>query len=282
MSQGLSARAFTHGSDIYFNQGEYNIGSTEGNQLLAHELTHVIQQKGLQSTQIQRMTREEALDYGRNINVRYPGWLTRIPNCPCTIADARASSEFREASGLHGLVNPLILDWFHPGASNEVRSTRGYQTEPGTNHGQQCTYDAIGNLITEGTGAGTPDVWSAYTNNSEHQIYDVETFGHLGWQLYTQFWTPNNGNNCNPNSGRGYRNRPIAIPSHIQDKIVRIQNQLDGFWHSDEQIRTIIRIVHEVTNPSDMAILRRVVSPLLIKLLDHGDRARIRVEMSRI
>lgn len=44
MNQGLSARAFTHGSDIYFNRGEYNPGSTEGKTLLAHELTHVVQQ----------------------------------------------------------------------------------------------------------------------------------------------------------------------------------------------------------------------------------------------
>lgn len=47
MNQGLSARAFTHGSDIYFNRGEYNPASTEGKRLLAHELTHVVQQKNL-------------------------------------------------------------------------------------------------------------------------------------------------------------------------------------------------------------------------------------------
>ena len=44
MSQGLGARAFTHGSDIYFNSGEYNPGTSEGKHLLAHELTHVVQQ----------------------------------------------------------------------------------------------------------------------------------------------------------------------------------------------------------------------------------------------
>jgi hypothetical protein len=46
MNQGLNARAFTHGSDIYFNQGEYSPGSSEGKRLLAHELTHVVQQGG--------------------------------------------------------------------------------------------------------------------------------------------------------------------------------------------------------------------------------------------
>ena len=44
MNKGLGAKAFTHGSDIYFNKGEYNPGSPEGKRLLAHELTHVVQQ----------------------------------------------------------------------------------------------------------------------------------------------------------------------------------------------------------------------------------------------
>jgi hypothetical protein len=40
----LNAQAFTHGCDIYFNEGKYNPESTEGMRLLAHELTHVAQQ----------------------------------------------------------------------------------------------------------------------------------------------------------------------------------------------------------------------------------------------
>ncbi len=46
MSQELGAQAFTHGSDIYFNSGKYNTQSSSGQHLLAHELTHTIQQKG--------------------------------------------------------------------------------------------------------------------------------------------------------------------------------------------------------------------------------------------
>ncbi len=44
LNQQLGARAFTTGSDIFFRQGEYNPGSSDGQQLLAHELTHVVQQ----------------------------------------------------------------------------------------------------------------------------------------------------------------------------------------------------------------------------------------------
>ena len=46
MSQDLGARAFTHGNDIYFNSGQYDPGSKSGKHLLAHELTHTVQQTG--------------------------------------------------------------------------------------------------------------------------------------------------------------------------------------------------------------------------------------------
>ncbi len=44
MSKDLNAQAFTHGSDIYFNTGKFNPDSTGGQHLLAHELTHTVQQ----------------------------------------------------------------------------------------------------------------------------------------------------------------------------------------------------------------------------------------------
>lgn len=44
MSRQMGARAFTYGNDIYFNQGEYAPDSSAGKHLLAHELTHVVQQ----------------------------------------------------------------------------------------------------------------------------------------------------------------------------------------------------------------------------------------------
>jgi hypothetical protein len=44
MSNQIGARAFTHGRDVYFNEGEYNTSSEEGQHLIAHELTHTVQQ----------------------------------------------------------------------------------------------------------------------------------------------------------------------------------------------------------------------------------------------
>lgn len=44
LNQQLGARAFTTGSDIFFREGEYNPTSSDGQRLISHELTHVVQQ----------------------------------------------------------------------------------------------------------------------------------------------------------------------------------------------------------------------------------------------
>ena len=46
LNRSLNAKAFTHGSDIFFSKGEYQPNTRGGNNLLAHELTHVVQQGG--------------------------------------------------------------------------------------------------------------------------------------------------------------------------------------------------------------------------------------------
>jgi hypothetical protein len=46
LAHSVAARAFTTGPDVYFAKGEYQPGAGEGNRLLAHELSHVVQQRG--------------------------------------------------------------------------------------------------------------------------------------------------------------------------------------------------------------------------------------------
>jgi Domain of unknown function (DUF4157) len=53
LSRLLNAQAFTIGNDIYFNEGRYQPESQTGKHLLAHELTHTIQQ-GRSHVAIQR------------------------------------------------------------------------------------------------------------------------------------------------------------------------------------------------------------------------------------
>ena len=57
MNRELNAKAFTTGNDIYFNEGEYQPHTSNGKQLLAHELTHTVQQNGsVQSIQQKKDT----------------------------------------------------------------------------------------------------------------------------------------------------------------------------------------------------------------------------------
>jgi len=44
MSSSIHAQAFAHGNDIYFNEGRFSPHTERGGTLLAHELTHTIQQ----------------------------------------------------------------------------------------------------------------------------------------------------------------------------------------------------------------------------------------------
>lgn len=46
LNRSIGARAFTTGSDIFMRPEEFKPDTTEGKELLAHELTHVVQQTG--------------------------------------------------------------------------------------------------------------------------------------------------------------------------------------------------------------------------------------------
>lgn len=61
LNRELDAKAFTVGSDIFFSEGAYDPHGSEGQGLLAHELTHVGQQTGFggQAAAVQRQLDEE-------------------------------------------------------------------------------------------------------------------------------------------------------------------------------------------------------------------------------
>lgn len=44
-AQAVNAHAYTSGSNVVFQRGKYDPGSTDGRVMLAHELTHVVQQR---------------------------------------------------------------------------------------------------------------------------------------------------------------------------------------------------------------------------------------------
>jgi hypothetical protein len=272
MNRQLQARAFTFGSDIYFNSGEYKPESSTGKSLLAHELTHVVQQNG-DAQKIQRMSAADALTIAQGLNTTYPNWLDVLPDCPCTYNEAMANPDVWKDS-----TSPFS-SWFHPGAAHDVRTKHGYPTIPDSSHGQQCTYDNEGKLITNGPGAGTPDVWSPETNFWNHQDTDVDTYKALGSNVYVRYWTPNNGNNCEANTGGGGN---VSLTPSSESKIIAIRDLLYG-WTSEADIRAIISILAGVTSRTEMRAIREDIAPILVSnLSDIGDRTRIRVALARL
>lgn len=65
-ARAISARAYTLGHHIVFGRGEYALDTSAGMRLMAHELTHVVQQAG-GTERVQRLTAEQ-----RDENLRSP------------------------------------------------------------------------------------------------------------------------------------------------------------------------------------------------------------------
>lgn len=123
MSEKLGAKAFTVGNDIHFNQGQYDPSSLHGKKLLAHELTHTLQQGAAHADTIQSTSKNIVqlrtdLGYhswtstfmGRRtihrsvIALTQPEWEARLRNLD-------EESEYREVQGfLECAINPGIAN----------------------------------------------------------------------------------------------------------------------------------------------------------------------------
>jgi hypothetical protein len=103
----LGARAFTVGSDVHFNAGEHAPGTKEGDRLLAHELTHVVQG---QRSGIQRKAEDEG-GSDEGAHGEHGGHEVSQPNEPAEkeadhvadkVADNLHGDKKKEGGGEHG------------------------------------------------------------------------------------------------------------------------------------------------------------------------------------
>jgi len=85
INRDLNAQAFTYGGDIYFGAGRYSPSTSSGKRLLAHELTHVVQQSGMPSATSPMITQPteaaeieaEAVEQQAGVN---PITLSKLPS----------------------------------------------------------------------------------------------------------------------------------------------------------------------------------------------------------
>ncbi|MEP6844388.1 MAG: DUF4157 domain-containing protein [Panacibacter sp.] len=128
-AQSINALAYTSGSNIVFNNGQYSPNTDSGKRLLGHELTHVIQQGAVQNNKSDIVMREEKPE-------------NELKSCPVPqkaqllpiIEDARKAVSFATAVvatawGRPDKIEPnrkkLLLDHFHTIDRGDLRDIMG-------------------------------------------------------------------------------------------------------------------------------------------------------------
>ena len=91
-ARSLGARAYSYGRDIVFGAGEYSPRSSLGKQLLAHELTHVMQQRSGQPL-VQRSALSDALAAAWKASPKIDGLLARLSAPDMQTDAARADKD---------------------------------------------------------------------------------------------------------------------------------------------------------------------------------------------
>jgi hypothetical protein len=136
MSSGINAKAFTYGNDIYFNSGEFASNTEQGKKLLAHELTHVIQQENnITAKKIQRQTSVSATPIS-------PALTLRGANPSSCLVSLCSQLENPTASCLgnpHGCAQSWITDVFACLNSNAGASNASHASEIIANTQQELT-----------------------------------------------------------------------------------------------------------------------------------------------
>jgi chemotaxis protein histidine kinase CheA len=109
LNRQISARAFTFGKDIYLGEGSFAPASSDGRRLLAHELTHTIQQTG----GVQRLTETaESLKkvssgdagYIEGLNILSDTWFDLIE----AVEKFEKADESKDAAGKKAALNDII------------------------------------------------------------------------------------------------------------------------------------------------------------------------------
>ncbi len=148
LAGSLSAQAFTIGKEIYFNENKYNPDSDDGKRLLAHELTHVVQQNsGINAKLIQRACHDSS-NPSRPVAACPEGAtnVSRQAQGDANVSDARAEAIIATASatGTNSakamqVVNDILCSYM-PGQAAKVRNISYYAGDPG--------------LVTQSVGSG--------------------------------------------------------------------------------------------------------------------------------
>jgi hypothetical protein len=160
-ARSIDALAYTTGHHIVFGQGQYQPGSESGRRLLAHELTHTIQQNGPAPSSIMRQQAPPAFGKSCSGGATDPCQATRcLPAQHKSIqADIGRAIGYVNAAISALNASPLTtdtsraLDWFfnshEPATANQVKTSLGCilacltDTQTNNRYGCHPDYDAL-------------------------------------------------------------------------------------------------------------------------------------------
>ena len=161
LNQSIQAKAFTTGQDVFFKQGEYQPGTKGGQELIAHELTHVVQQKGAK-VQTKKDIAQTTTD--RNISsdgkLQTDDIIADVLRSPQKTTSSKPGQQRLpiqyQNSGTEGIINRAVSDKLKKGTNVLVkhngRWTEGTIYKKRTIEGQveyyvELTYDAFSRWI---------------------------------------------------------------------------------------------------------------------------------------
>ena len=140
LARSVSARAFTVGQHIVFGAGEYSSGSSTGRRLLAHELTHTLQQQGTTQPCTKKSPANEVTPVQHK--VQRLGDLSEVPpGLACPVANSSPASTIRNVMFPVSVfaLNPTqkseveqVAQSWHAVGSNPVIRVDGYASTDGS------------------------------------------------------------------------------------------------------------------------------------------------------
>ena len=186
MNQQLGAQAFTSGNDIYFNEGKYSPHTNSGKHLLAHELTHTIQQ-GASSSQvqqkeiiIQRKTTSESADAVIDALEGYTsGWdsadILNEFNGKSTSGIKDLLEEIKSRASSQGVTRDGMVDWlFNDMTAEDGRALRKLLIKAKVSDVNRLVAISIYNLLSGFTSASNSgEILGLFSSFSGSQLDNV-------------------------------------------------------------------------------------------------------------
>lgn len=122
-ADALGARAFTVGRDMFFARGQYRPHSHEGRQLVAHELTHTVQQGGARDKVAQRRIQRDDDDERESGSTTSGGGTGAAPTRFAVPALPGAQVDTTDVAGAKGTITIPVLAL--PAVAGVLKGTAG-------------------------------------------------------------------------------------------------------------------------------------------------------------